>query len=92
VVEETLNDDSVTAPPSAGVDIAALTVSDEVETVAPALLCGCGEPMVRPLKMTVVVAAATMAVVSVTVNELTPMVDTVPAIPDVIAGCTPRKK
>lgn len=92
MVEETFHDDSVTAPPSAGVDIAVLTASVEDETVAPALFCGCGEPMVRPVKVTVVVAAAGMAVVSVTVNEFVPVVDTVPAMPDPIAGCTPAKK
>ena len=87
-----MNDDSVTAPPSAGVDNPVLTVSVEVETVAPALLCACGTPMVRPVKVTVVVAAAGMAVVSVTVNEFVPVVDTVPAMPDPIAGCTLAKK
>jgi len=87
-----LNDDSVTAPPSAGVDNPALTVSVEVETVAPALLCACGTPMVRPFKVTVVVCAAAMAVVSCTVNELSPTALGVPAIPPPIVGAAPAVK
>jgi len=87
-----LNDDSVTAPPSAGVDNPALTVSVEVETVAPALLCVCGMPMVRPVKVTVVVCAAAMAVESCTVNELVVVAVGVPAIPAPIVGVTPVVK
>ena len=87
-----MNDDSVTAPPSAGVDNPALTVSVEVETVAPALLCACGTPMVRPVKVTVVVCAAAMAVVSCTVNEVVVVTVGVPAIPAPIVGVTPVVK
>ncbi len=87
-----MNDDSVTAPPSAGVGNPALTVSVEVETVAPALLCACGTPMVRPVKVTVVVCAAAMPVVSCTVKKVVPVTPGVPAIPDPIAGVTPDVK
>lgn len=88
VVEETFQDERVIAPPSAGADIAELVASVEVVTVAPILL-GCGDPIVRPENITVVADAARMAVVSCTVNALSPVADTDPAIPDTIVGVTP---
>ena len=88
VVEETFQDEKVTAPPSAGADIAKLVASVEVETVAPILL-GCGVPIVRPVKVTVVVAPAAMAVVRLTVKYVPIVGPTVPAIPDPITGVTP---
>jgi len=48
--------------------------------------------MVRPFKVTVVVCAAAMAVVSCTVNELSPTALGVPAIPPPIVGAAPAVK